>query len=55
MLDYAIVLCAFITLVLVIVFTFCGWLVYFTGKVESLREVAPILRGLQGILRVWRK
>ncbi len=32
-------------LIVLIVFTYCWWLVRFTGKAESMREVVPVLCG----------
>lgn len=38
-------------LIILIVFAYCWWLVRFTGKAESMREVAPVLRGLRDLVR----
>lgn len=42
-------------LIVLIVIIFCWWLVRFTGKAESLREVAPVLRGLRDLVRLRRR
>jgi len=42
-------------LIVLIVILFCCWLVRFTGKAESLREVAPVLRGLRDLMRGHRR
>jgi hypothetical protein len=51
----ALVLAAMPVLIVLIVFHFCRWLVNFTGKAESLREVAPVLRALRDLVRARRR
>jgi len=51
----ALALAAMPVLIVLIVFGFCCWLVNFTGKAESLREVAPVLRALRDLVRVRRR
>ena len=41
-------------LIVLIVFTYCWWLVRFTGKAESMREVVPVLGGLCDLVRLGR-
>lgn len=54
-LALTLVLAAMPVLIMLIVFHFCRWLVNFTGKAESLREVAPVLRALQDLVRARRR
>lgn len=54
-LALTVVLAAMPVLTVLIVFHFCRWLVRFTGKAESLREVAPVLRALRDLVRVRRR
>ncbi|MGH3721124.1 MAG: hypothetical protein ACRDRI_20200 [Pseudonocardiaceae bacterium] len=51
----ALALAAMPVLIVLIVLHFCRWLVNFTGKTESLREVAPVLRALRDLVRVRRR
>lgn len=42
--------------IVLIVLIFCLWLVWYTGKAEAMREVPPVLHGLQDLLWApWRR